>query len=86
MTGTLSVEYLSGTVSVCGGSMVGITVADGRVTECIVGLVTKIVPYGVLPVRQSIGKKLHHLIKSILPSLPLGSWMSTSMLFSIPLP
>ena len=55
MTGTLSIEDLSGAVSVRGGSTVGVTVTDGRGTGRSVGLIIKIVPYGVLPVRQSIG-------------------------------
>ena len=57
MSGTLSIEDLSGAVLVCRGSMVGVTVTDGRETGSIVGLVTKMVSYGVLPVRQSIGKE-----------------------------
>ena len=54
MTGTISVEDLSGAVSVCRGSMVGVPVA---VTEGIVDLVLATeVQDGVAPVGQSIRK------------------------------
>ena len=52
MTGTISVEILSGAVSVCGGSMVG--VGDGKVSKGIIDLVLARTLDGVAQVGQSV--------------------------------
>ena len=54
MTGTISVEALSGAVSICGGSMVGVAVADGEGITDLVLVTVYVALDGVGSVRQSI--------------------------------
>ena len=56
MTGTISVEALSGAVSICGGPMVGVgvAVADGEGITDLVLVTVYVALDGVGSVRQSI--------------------------------
>ena len=71
--------------------MVEFEVGDGRVSKDIVDLVLARALVGVGSVEQSV-ERINQLTKTstcsthVHCSSPLGSWISTSMLFSIPLP